>query len=365
LVDALLQTYPDHTILLTHMTPTGRATGQALFATYAPRVVQCYLPYDIGWMMGRFLDHFAPRLCVLMETEVWPNAIAQCVRRQVPVALVNARLSARSLSKGKRMAALIGEAAEALTCVAAQTTADARRLKELGVRDVHVTGNIKFDVTPPPSALIAGAELRRHFGARPVLLCASTRDGEEALILDGLDGVDLGDVLLVIVPRHPQRFNEVARLIANRHISMVRRSTLAEVKVADNVQVLLGDSMGEMFSYYAACDVAFIGGSLLPLGGQNMIEACALGKPVLLGPHTFNFDLISAEAIGAGAALRVADVGMMLGEAMRLLHTDAERAAMGAKALAFAEQHRGAAHRTMVLLQTLLRAASVNGPASH
>jgi 3-deoxy-D-manno-octulosonic-acid transferase len=368
LVDALLQTYPDAIVLLTHMTPTGRATGRALFATYGSRVVQCYLPYDIGWMMGRFLDHFAPCLCILMETEVWPNAVAQCVRHGVPVALVNARLSARSLSKGKRMSALMTGAAEALACVAAQTAADAQRLQQLGARNVHVTGNLKFDVTPPASASIAGAALRRQFNHRPVLLCASTREGEEALILDAWEqgGVDVGDALLVIVPRHPQRFSDVARLIAGRNIRMARRSILADGAFDRDVQVLLGDSMGEMFSYYAACDLAFIGGSLLPLGGQNLIEACAVGKPVLLGPHTFNFDLISEDAIRAGAALRVADAATMLREAVRLLHANAERAEMAAQAYAFASQHRGAAQRTMDLLRPLLhRRNGVNEPAGH
>lgn len=354
LVDALLQAYPTITILLTHMTPTGRATGQALFASYAPRVVQCYLPYDIASMVDRFLVHFKPRLCVLMETEVWPNTVAQCVRRKVPVALVNARLSARSLKKGQRMSALMSEAAESLSCVAAQTAADAGRLSELGARNVQVTGSIKFDVAPPASAAIGGAALRQHFGARPVLLCASTRDGEEALILDALAQVDLGDVLLIVVPRHPQRFNDVARMIEARGFSMARRSTLNDVAVAPDVQVLLGDSMGEMFSYFAACDVAFIGGSLLPLGGQNLIEACALGKPVLLGPHTFNFTLVSDDAVEAGAALRVKDGASMLREAMRLLHDDDERAERGAKARAFAEQHRGAAQRTLNLLRPFL-----------
>lgn len=358
LVDALLQAYPDHTILLTHMTPTGRATGQALFATYAPRVVQCYLPYDIVPLVKRFLDHFAPRLCVLIETEVWPNVMAQCVRHQVPVALVNARLSERSLAKGKRMASLITDAAQALACVAAQTAADAHRLEQLGARNVQITGSIKFDVAPPADALIAGAALRRHFGARPLLLCASTRDGEEELILDALGSINLGDALLIIVPRHPQRFGEVARLIGNRGITLVRRSTLDEMKPPSDVQVLLGDSMGEMFAYYAACDVAFIGGSLLPLGGQNLIEACALGKPVLLGPHTFNFNLISDDAIAAGAAMRVQDARAMLREALHLLHADAQRAAMGNNALSFAEQHRGAAHRTMALLRPFLQRES-------
>jgi len=354
LVDALLQAYPDLTILLTHMTPTGRATGQALFATYAPRVLQCYLPYDIGSMVDRFLTRFNPRLCVLMETEVWPNTVAQCVRHKIPVALVNARLSERSLKKGQRMSSLIGTAARALSCVAAQTAADARRLAELGARDVQVTGSIKFDVAPPPSAAIGGAALRRHFGARPVLLCASTREGEEMLILDALAQVDMGDALLMVVPRHPQRFDDVARLIEARGLRMARRSTLNDAAPPPSVQVLLGDSMGEMFSYFAACDVAFIGGSLLPLGGQNLIEACALGKPVLLGPHTFNFSLISEDAVQSGAALRVADAVDMLRQAARLLHASSERAERGAKALAFAEQHRGAAQRTMNLLRPYL-----------
>ena len=354
LVDALLRHYPEHVILLTHMTPTGRATGKALFASYATRVVQCYLPYDIGSMVKRFLNHFAPQVCILMETEVWPNTVAQCVRQGVPVALVNARLSERSLAKGQRMAALIGEAARSLSCVAAQTAADAARLTELGARNAQVTGSIKFDVEPPSHAQEDGDAMRRHFGTRAVLLCASTRDGEEAMILDALRDVDLGDALLAIVPRHPQRFNDVARLVASRGLSMVRRSAMEEGAVPPDVKVLLGDSMGEMFTYYAACDVAYIGGSLLPLGGQNLIEASAMGKPVLLGPHTFNFSLVSEDAIEAGAALRVEDARAMLRAAVYLLNDTARRTEMGANALAFAAQHRGAAQRTMALLQPLV-----------
>jgi 3-deoxy-D-manno-octulosonic-acid transferase len=359
LVDALLRHYPEHVILLTHMTPTGRATGKALFASYATRFVQCYLPYDIGSMVARFLKHFAPQVCILMETEVWPNTVAQCVRRGVPVALVNARLSERSLAKGQRMAALMGEAARSLSCVAAQTAGDAARLASLGARNTHVTGSIKFDVEPPEQAQEDGAAMRRHFGKRPVLLCASTREGEEEMILDALREVDLGDALLAIVPRHPQRFNDVARLVASHGLSMVRRSAMEGDGVAPGiatpgVKVLLGDSMGEMFTYYAACDLAYIGGSLLPLGGQNLIEASALGKPVLLGPHTFNFSVVSEDAIEAGAALRVEDARAMLREAVRLLNDPARRENMGAKALAFAAQHRGAALRTMALLQPLV-----------
>jgi 3-deoxy-D-manno-octulosonic-acid transferase len=354
LVDALLCDYPAHTILLTHMTPTGRATGRALFAQHGSRVVQCYSPYDTGWMVARFIRHFAPCLCVLMETEVWPNMIAQCARYRVPVALVNARLSARSLAKAQRFSALLGAAARGLSCVAAQTEADAARLRTLGASGVQVTGSIKFDVEPPQQMLQRGAALRTLIGARPVLLCASTREGEEALILDALPALNLDDALLLMVPRHPQRFDAVAQLVAARGLSMCRRSGLEDARVSSDVQVLLGDSMGEMFAYYAACDVAFIGGSLLPLGGQNLIEACAVGKPVLIGPHTFNFSGVSDDAIAAGAALRAADATAMLTQAARLLSAGAECADMGHKALRFAQQHRGATVRTMALLRQFL-----------
>jgi 3-deoxy-D-manno-octulosonic-acid transferase len=355
LIDALLLACPDRRILLTHMTPTGRATGAALFGKHGLRVLQSYLPYDTAWMAGRFLGHFSPQLCVLMETEVWPNLVAQCVSRSVPVALVNARLSARSLAKGHRLGGLVVEAARGLSCVAAQTEADAIRLQQLGVRNVHITGSVKFDVTAPEAMLAKGAALRVQIGARPVLLCASTREGEEGLILDALPDAGLADALLLVVPRHPQRFDEVAALIAARGLQMARRSATGDAPIGQEVQVLLGDSMGEMFAYFAACDIAFIGGSLLPLGGQNLIEACSLGKPVLLGPHTFNFKAVSEDAIEAGAALRVQDAAHMLSEAARLLRDDRECGAMGNKAAAFALRHRGATARTMALLLPLIQ----------
>lgn len=354
LVDALLQTWPSHAILLTHMTPTGRATGKALFGKHGSRVTQCYLPYDIGWMIRRFLRHYTPQLCILMETEVWPNVIAQCVRQRVPVALVNARLSERSLAKAKRLSVLMTKAAQGITCVAAQTDADAARIRQLGAPEVQITGSIKFDVTPSAPLLEKGRALRALIGARPVLLCASTREGEETLILDALASVDLRDALVVIVPRHPQRFDEVVRLVAARGFGMQRRSSLTGQAIAADTRVLLGDSMGEMFAYYAACDVAFIGGSLLPLGGQNLIEACAVGKPVLIGPHTFNFSAVSEDAIAAGAALRVADAAAMVERAQDLLQDEGKRNAMGQWAQAFAQQHRGATTRTMVLIRPFI-----------
>jgi 3-deoxy-D-manno-octulosonic-acid transferase len=333
------------------MTPTGRATGRALFAQHGARVIQSYLPYDTGFMVRRFLRHYAPRICILMETEVWPNLIAGCAAQRVPVALVNARLSERSLRRGQRFGTLMSGAARAITVVAAQTDDDAARIRSLGAPRVAVTGSIKFDVVPPPAALDTGAWLRARFQGRPVFLCASTREGEEALILDAwtrLQDKPEG-VLLAIVPRHPQRFEEVAQLVRARGLSLQRRSEMSDTAV--DADVLLGDSMGEMFAYYAACDCAYIGGSLLPLGGQNLIEACALGKPVLVGEHTFNFLDASEQAVAAGAALRLPDADSLLAQAMRLLCDAHARSRMGAAAAAFASRHRGATLRTVELLQ--------------
>jgi len=359
LVDALLAAYPDHRILLTHMTPTGRATGQQLFARHGARFIQSYLPYDTGLMARRFLRHFAPRICILMETEVWPNLVAACQGAGVPVALVNARLSARSLRRGQRFGALMTDAARAITLVAAQTPADAQRITSLGAPTVEVTGSIKFDVVPPPAALALGAWLRARIGTRPVLLCASTRDGEEALILDAWRAED--HALLVLVPRHPQRFDDVAALASARGLTVARRSQLQDEEEI-TADVLIGDSMGEMFAYYAACDCAYIGGSLLPLGGQNLIEACAVGKPVLVGPHTFNFALATEQAVEAGAALRCDDAPAMVAAATGLLQDGLARNRMGEAALDFAGQHRGATGRTVELLRRLIRQDLIPSP---
>jgi 3-deoxy-D-manno-octulosonic-acid transferase len=354
LVDALMAAYPHSRVVLTHMTPTGRATGAQLFARHGERLVQSYLPYDTVSMVRRFMKHFTPRICILMETEVWPNLIAVCAERGVPVALVNARLSERSLRRARGFGRLMKEAARAISLVAAQTEGDAMRVRALGVTHIAVTGSIKFDVVVPDAALATGAALRARIGERPVLLCASTRDGEEALILDAFKNMAQRPpgMLLLIVPRHPQRFDDVARLAQARGLVLARRSGTGPV--APQVEVMLGDSMGEMFAYYAASDCAFIGGSLLPLGGQNLIEACALGKPVLIGEHTFNFAQASDEAVAAGAAQRVHDAGHMLQLAARLLQDRAARAAMGERAAGFAERHRGATARTIELLKHLI-----------
>jgi 3-deoxy-D-manno-octulosonic-acid transferase len=357
LVEALLHAWPDCRVLLTHMTPTGRATGKALFSKHGDRVIQSFLPYDTRFMVGRFLRHFQPAICILMETEVWPNLIAGCAAHLVPVALVNARLSERSLRRGRRFGGLMMEAARGITLAAAQTEADATRIASLGAPRVAVTGSIKFDVVPPEALLRTGAMLRARFAQRPVLLCASTREGEEALILDAWRALahKPPGMLLLLVPRHPQRFDEVARLVGERGLSLARRSALPESGNGSvDSDVLLGDSMGEMFAYFAACDCAFIGGSLLPLGGQNLIEACAVGKPVLVGEHTFNFLQATEEAVEAGAALRVPDAAALMSAAAELLRDDTARARMGEQALAFAGRHRGATSRTVELLRQFI-----------
>ena len=354
LLRALLSEYPNHQILLTHMTPTGRAAGKALFGN-EPHLIQAYLPYDTLTMMAHFVHHFQPQLCVLIETEVWPALIQSCQAADVPVALVNARLSERSLKRGQRFAELLGRAAAQLSLVAAQSDADARRLRIMGVRDVQVTGNLKFDVTVPATMINAGESLRQQIGDRPVLLCASTREGEEALLLSGYMKATLpSDFLLVIVPRHPQRFVEVVQLFADQGLRVVRKSELRGQPVPTDAQLLVGDTMGEMFAYYTACDLAFIGGSLLPTGGQNLIEACACGKPVLLGPHTYNFAEASESAIAQGAAIRVYDAAQNFKVAFDLLLDRDRLLDMSQSAQRFAESEGGATQKTLHLLRAHL-----------
>ncbi|HSS47011.1 MAG TPA: lipid IV(A) 3-deoxy-D-manno-octulosonic acid transferase, partial [Burkholderiales bacterium] len=313
LVKALREAHPGHQILLTHMTPTGRETGERLFGG---NVLRCYLPYDFSQAVESFLRHFKPVAGVLLETEIWFNLIRLCKEKGIPLYLVNARLSEKSAARYSRFRSLVSAGLNELTAIAAQTQDDAERLRTLGAKTVQVTGNLKFDMLPPFFALEVGRELHSGFGARPVFLAASTREGEEELVLQAAAATGIADLLTVIVPRHPQRFDEVAALLQNRNVRFQRRSDNRPVTA--NTQVVLGDSMGEMFAYYAACDVAFVGGSLLPLGGQNLLEACAMGKPVSIGPHTFNFAEAAELAVQAGAAQRVTSAAE-LGEAIKTL----------------------------------------------
>jgi len=348
-IDALRAQVPEARFLLTHMTPTGRATARELFGD---QVQSVYLPYDFPFAVQRFLDRFRPDIGVIMETELWPNLVSRCQRSGVPLYLVNARLSERSAARYRRFPGLTADALRGLSGILAQGADDASRLRALGAPAVTVTGNVKFDALPASALVEMGGRWREAWGGRPVWIAASTREGEETRVIDALRALRVEGALLVLVPRHPQRFDEVARLLDQAGLRHVRRSMPGAIaSLADrSIDVLLGDSMGEMAAYYAACDVAFVGGSLLPLGGQNLIEPCALGRPVLVGPHTFNFRDVAAAAIEAGAARRVEDAAGLAVEVARLLGDPAARAAMGEAGAAFARGHRGATRRTVEVL---------------
>lgn len=350
LIAAWRKRHPDCAILLTHTTPTGRATGLELFG--AEGIEQAYLPYDFPPLVHLFLRRARPDLGVIMETELWPNLFAACQQRNIPLFLVNARLSERSARGYARFGSLTGEALRCLRGLAAQTEDDARRFSDRGADRVMISGNLKFDVTPPADTPLRVQALRRQFGDRFVWLAASTREGEEAALLNAFDRLAVTGILLVLVPRHPQRFAEVAGLIAQRQQPWARRSEQSDAPLPEDVRVYLGDSMGEMAAYYAAADIAYIGGSLLPFGGQNLIEAAAAGCPALIGPHTWNFDEAADQAVGSGAALRVADTEALVA-AVRNLHADVgARNAMASAGRKFAERNRGATERTMALLET-------------
>ena len=356
LVTRLRASYPDHQILLTHTTPTGRAASEQL---YGDSVLRVYLPYDYPFAVNRFLHRFRPKLGILIETEIWFNLIRSCQMAGTPLLLLNARMSENSARGYARFARLTRNALVNLAAVAAQTDDDAARLANLGAKNVSVMGNLKFDIEPPPKMLELGKQLREQFGStRKIFLAASTRDGEEALLLDALQNLHTPGLLLLIVPRHPQRFAAVANLLDQRGITFQRRSEMGQTgqspqkrTVGSDVLVVLGDSMGEMFAYYSAADLAFIGGSLLPYGGQNLIEACAVGTPTLVGPHMYNFNEVSRLAILAGATIQVSDAEGLFFEAQRLLENAGELFEMRQQCAGFVGANRGATQHALKLIK--------------
>jgi 3-deoxy-D-manno-octulosonic-acid transferase len=359
LIEQLRAQRPGLRLLLTHGTATGREAGLALLQ---PGDAQAWLPYDTPGAVRRFVRHHQPALGVLMETEVWPNLLHEARAAGVPMVLANARLSERSAAKGRRLAALMHPAMACFTQVLAQTEADAARLRASGAQQVQVLGNLKFDMTPKPELLALGQAWGRAAG-RPVVLAAVTREGEEAPLLRAWRAMPAPRPLLWVVPRHPQRFDEVAALVGQAGFTLTRRSAWASntPSTADaEADVWLGDTLGEMPAFYAAAGVALLGGSFAPLGGQNLIEAAACGCPVVMGPHTFNFAQAAELALAAGAAVRVADIDAGVAQAVAIArgHEGAERpegARWSSRALAFAATHRGAAQRMAQQLLTSLR----------
>jgi 3-deoxy-D-manno-octulosonic-acid transferase len=342
LVRALAAAYPEYRVLVTCMTAAGR---DAIKALHGESIEVAWLPYDYPGAVRRFLEHYRPRLGVLVETEIWPNLLAACREFGVPMLLANARMSEKSARGYRRWEGLARPALGSLAAVCAQSEADASRLQSLGATHVRVAGNLKFDSAPDEAAAARGRAWRAQL-ARPVLLLASTREGEERVLLDAL-GDGPADLLTLVVPRHPRRFDEIAALAQSR------RSRDPLPGAQDRVH--LGDTMGEMDFYYAACDVAVIGGSFVPLGGQNLIEACAAGAPVVAGPSMFNFAEAMRLALEAGAAVQVPDADGAMREAVTLLADSGKRAAMGGAGRKLCEAHRGATARHLETCRDLLR----------
>jgi 3-deoxy-D-manno-octulosonic-acid transferase len=358
LVQALQIAYPNYQILITNTTPTGREASEALFGDTSlnNKVLRVYLPYDLPFAVNNFLTHFKPKIGLLMETELWFNLIAACKQHEIALLLLNARLSEKSAHGYAKLGKLTSEGLQSLSAVAAQTAGDFSRFQTLQANNISVAGNLKFDVKPPADAVDKGLQLRKLLGQKRIIfLAASTRKGEEKHILEAVKGLDIltPNLLTIIVPRHPQRFNDVESIIQNSGLTYQRRSNLVG-EIDKNIQVILGDSMGELFTYYATCDFAFVGGSLLEYGGQNLIEPASMGKPILIGPHTFNFADATENAIRAKAAIRVKNMTALRDKIQYLLHNAPKRVKMGEAALNFSEASTGATARMMKLIAQYL-----------
>jgi 3-deoxy-D-manno-octulosonic-acid transferase len=355
LVEKLREQMPGMRLLLTHGTATGRAEGAKLLR---PGDAQAWLPWDTPGAVKRFLDYFNPRVGILMETEVWPNLSAACQARGVPLALANARLSAKSEEQALKLGPLSQPAYASLAAVWAQTSSDAQRLRDVGASVSAVFGNLKFDAAHDETRLAQGKAWRAATG-RPVVMFASSREGEEAQLLDVLHTAGGSDAQWLIVPRHPQRFDEVAALIERHGFSVSRRSAWEDAPAP--ADVWLGDSLGDMALYYGLADVALLGGSFEPMGGQNLIEAAACGCPVVMGLSTYNFAEAAELALEAGAARRVASIQQGVQEAVAIVGDEAQQLRLARAAQAFSQAHRGAADRTAQAVLALLASASANG----
>lgn len=358
LIRALMQGYPDLPLVVTTGTPTGSARVRQLFGQ---SVFHVYLPYDLPFAVRRFLRRIRPRLGVIVETEIWPNLYHICRRRGIPLIIANARISRRSLQGYvPALRTLMKSALDCVTHIAAQSRLDAARYRLLGADGsrVHVVGNLKFDMPVARQLLERGAELRETWDARrPVWIAASTHEGEEQAALQAHAEVRgrFPDALLLLVPRHPERFHAVRQLVQATGLEMATRQNDGLPGPATGC--FLVDAMGELLPFYAAADVAFVGGSLASIGGHNVLEPAALGKPVLVGPHTFNFEGITESLIKRGGAWRVDSAGALADAVVKLLGDTALRSRMGAAGHeVFAREH-GAVTRVMALVARTLESS--------
>lgn len=355
LIKALRRDYPNAPLVITTVTPTGTARVHQLFGD---SVFHVYLPYDLPFSVNRFLKKIRPRLALIVETEIWPNLYFACRRRGIPLMIVNARLSERSMRGYKPLRGLARSALRCVQLIAAQSRTDVARYRLLGADPQHVlvTGNMKFDMPIPQDAVADGAAMREHWGARrPVWMAASTHEGEELAVLEAHLKVlkRLPDALLVLAPRHPERFRLVENTVRSLGFTVATRS-IDGVPLPMH-QVCVIDAMGQMMPFFAATDVAFVGGSLVPIGGHNVLEPAALSVPVLVGPHTFNFEEITDSLIEQGGAERVPAADQLGPDVLQLLLDGGKRERMGQAAQRVFERERGAVQRIMQLIDTLLQ----------
>lgn len=355
LVHALRQRYPQRSILITTMTPTGSAQVRALFGE---TVAHCYVPYDLPQVVRRFLGRVRPSLAVIMETELWPNLFYHCRKRSIPLLVANVRMSEKSMLRYLKFPSLTRTTLQQVSQFGVQAETDAARLRIMGAppERVRVTGSIKFEIDLPPGLAADAAALRRRFGGdRPVWLAASTREGEEQAVLAAHRALKarFPGLLLVLVPRHPERFAGVARLSRNEGFAVERRSAQPPA-LSHDTDILVGDSMGELALFYAAADVAFVGGSLVNTGGHNVLEASAAGLPVVFGPHMFNFTDISRLILERGAGRQVADVDGLSAAVGAYLADPALRQATGEAGRRMVEENRGALAATLECIESLL-----------
>lgn len=357
LIQALLeQNLP---VLLTHMTATGREMGATFFESYiaSGQLRQAWIPYDLPGAVNGFLNYWQPRCGILIEREIWPNLLAEAETKAIPMIVVSARFSESALKQSRWMGGVLKKAFDSLRLVLAQTAEDKARLEAYGLKQVELAGNIKFDVTVSEPLLAQALTVKDQL-QRSVVVIASTRDGEETMFVEAISqgGTSAAQqVLYVLVPRHPQRFDEVRELLDSSGLSYLTRSQQPSAEELNQCQVLLGDSVGEMFFYYGLADVAIIGGSFADFGGQNNIEASALGVPVIVGEHTANFKQAVEDSIAVGATLRVGSVAEAIEQAIYLLDNPQERELMSFSSKQWMSQHRGATERTLGYLQPFLK----------
>ncbi len=357
LIVALDARYPQHRIHVTTMTPTGSEQVRELFGE---RVGHSYVPYDLPDAVSRFLDRVRPDLAVIAETEFWPNIFAACRKRGIPLFLVNVRVSEASLRGYLRAPRIIRDMLQNADLICPQTEVDAKRLRQLGApaERIEVTGNLKFDVALPESLMQEAAAVRQLWGRhRPIWIAASTHAGEETQVLDAFARLRerFPGLLLVVVPRHPERFESVTRLCERRGYEIALRS-LAHSELEPSVDIVVGDTMGELQRLYAASDVAFVGGSLVRHGGQNILEACAVRVPVVFGPHMFHFEEIAALALARGAARQVSDVAELVEAVGLFLERPELRREAGEAAHSLMEDNHGALEHTLRLMDETLAA---------